>query len=157
YQIFYFSINFGSFFAITSIPRIQAFSGPYLASLLSGWRTFTTEEQARLGTSVAFAIPGILMFLATLIFWLGRLRFVHVPPKPGGWLGLLDTLSSVALFLTFGHLFFTAGRPWWELLAYSVLFLAIGLALFAYRQRLAQDDGFLAIMLYSLKQLMLGD
>lgn len=157
YQIFYFSINFGSFFAITSIPRIQAYSGPHLASFLSGWRTFSTQEQNRLGTSVAFAIPGILMFVATVVFWLGRRRFVHVPPKPGGKLGLLDTLSSILLFLAVGHLFFTAGRPWWELLLYSFLSLSAGLALFAYRQRLAQDDGFLAIMLYSLKQPIFGD
>jgi POT family proton-dependent oligopeptide transporter len=157
YQIFYFSINFGSFFAVISIPQIQAYSGPYLASLFSGWRTFTPEEQARLGTSVAFAIPGILMFVATVVFWMGRRRFVHVPPRPGGWLGLLDTISSIALFLSVGHLFFTAGQPLWALLAYSVLSLTIGLALFAYRQRLAQDDGFLAIMLYSLKQAIVGD
>jgi POT family proton-dependent oligopeptide transporter len=168
YQIFYFSINFGSFFSVISIPRIKAYSGPYLASLLSGWRTFTPEEQTRLGTSVAFAIPGILMFLATLVFWLGRRRFVHVPPKPGGKLGLLDTVSSVALFMTFGHLFFTpalvssvvpANWSGWQaqlatvvlLVTCSVFFLALGLALFAYRQRLAQDDGFLAIMLHALK------
>jgi dipeptide/tripeptide permease len=138
------------------IPRIKAFSGPHLASLLSGWRTFTAEEQDRLGTSVAFAIPGILMFLATVVFWLGRRRFVHVPPKPGGKLGLLDTLSSTALFLTFGHLFFTAGRPWWELAAYSLGFLIAGLALFAYRQHLAPDDGFLAVMLFSLKRFFVG-
>jgi proton-dependent oligopeptide transporter, POT family len=156
FQIFYFSINFGSFFAISSIPRIKAYSGPYLASLLSGWRTFSAEEQEHLGTSVAFAIPGILMFLATLVFWLGRGRFVHVPPKPGGKFGLLDTISSVALFLTFGHLFFTAGRPWWELLAYSAVSLTVGLAVFAYRQSLAQDDGFLAIVLYSLKRFFFG-
>src|SRR5262249_34566539 len=84
-------------------------------------------------------------------------RFVHVPAKPGGTLGLLDTLSSVALFMTFGHLFFTASRSWWELVAYSALSLILGLALFAYRQRLAPDDGFLAVSLYSLKHLFLAE
>ena len=96
------------------------------------------------------------MFLATLVFWLGRRRFVHVPPKPGGKRGLLDTVSSLALFMTFGHLFFTAGRPWPELLVYSFVFLIAGLALFAYRQRLSPDDGFLAVTLYAVKRLFLG-
>src|SRR5262249_41233580 len=111
FQIFYFSVNFGSFFATLMIPRVKAHSGPYVADLLSrlGFWTFTEAEQARLGTSVAFAIPGVLMFLATLIFWMGRRKFVHVPPKPGGKLGLLDTLSSICLFLSVGHFFFTAG------------------------------------------------
>ena len=61
------------------------------------------------GASVAFAIPGMLMGLATLIFWLGRNKFVRVPPKPGGRLGLLDTFSSVFLFMTVGSLSFTVG------------------------------------------------
>ena len=33
------------------------------------------------GPSVAFGIPGILMFIATLIFWLGRKQYVRVPPS----------------------------------------------------------------------------
>jgi len=32
------------------------------------------------GPQVAFGVPGALMFLATWVFWLGRRRFVHVPP-----------------------------------------------------------------------------
>jgi POT family proton-dependent oligopeptide transporter len=32
------------------------------------------------GPDVAFGTPGILMLLATVIFWLGRKRFVHLPP-----------------------------------------------------------------------------
>ena len=34
------------------------------------------------GPSVAFGIPGALMFIATLIFWIGRRRYVRVPPAP---------------------------------------------------------------------------
>src|SRR5690606_13947649 len=33
------------------------------------------------GPSVAFGIPGLLMFVATLVFWLGRKRYVLVPPQ----------------------------------------------------------------------------
>jgi POT family proton-dependent oligopeptide transporter len=58
YSIFYFSINFGSFFSTLLIPWTLKAYGP----------------------SVAFGIPGILMGIATLIFWLGRKEYVVVPP-----------------------------------------------------------------------------
>src|SRR3546814_7110023 len=32
------------------------------------------------GPSVAFGIPGLLMAVATVIFWAGRNKYVHVPP-----------------------------------------------------------------------------
>lgn len=35
------------------------------------------------GPALAFGVPGILMAIATFIFWLGRKKFVHVPPA--GW------------------------------------------------------------------------
>src|SRR5262249_35848828 len=34
----------------------------------------------RYGGSVAFAIPGALMLIATAVFWAGRSRYVIVPP-----------------------------------------------------------------------------
>ncbi len=58
YAAFYFSINFGSFFSFLTIP--------YLAKTVGyGW---------------AFGVPGILMAIATFIFWLGRRRYIMVPP-----------------------------------------------------------------------------
>ena len=58
FAIFYWSINFGSFFASLLIPKTLKLFGP----------------------QVAFGIPGILMLIATVIFWLGRHRYVDVPP-----------------------------------------------------------------------------
>jgi len=58
YGAFYWSINFGSFFSFLAIPWIK---------------------DAR-GYSWAFAVPGILMGLATFIFWLGTKHYVRVPP-----------------------------------------------------------------------------
>ena len=58
YGLFYWSINFGSFFSFLIIPLVARNYG-------YGW---------------AFGIPGIFMGLATLIFWLGRPHYVHVPP-----------------------------------------------------------------------------
>src|SRR5262249_42645649 len=59
YGAFYWSINFGSFFSFLVIPWIK---------------------DAR-GYSWAFAVPGILMGLATFIFWLGTKHSVRVPPS----------------------------------------------------------------------------
>jgi len=128
YQAFYFIINFGSFFAYLLIP-------------------WTWEV---LGVRVAFGIPGVLMLAATVVFWMGRDVFIHVPPKPGGRLGLLDAASSIAFFLAIGHLFFTHGRPWPLLLALSAGFVAAGALLFRWRQRLAPDDGFLAVVSFAV-------
>ncbi len=138
FQAFYFIINFGSFFATLLIPWIRK----------------------EFSTSLAFGLPGILMLIATIFFWAGRKKFVHVPAKPGGKVGLLDTMAAIALFLTFGHLLVTASifhLPPWGLVLTSVLFLVLGLVLFVARQRVAPDDGFMAVLLYTIKQKFSGD
>jgi proton-dependent oligopeptide transporter, POT family len=58
FAIFYWSINLGSFFASLLIPKTLRLFGP----------------------SVAFGIPGVLMGIATFVFWLGRNYYVKVPP-----------------------------------------------------------------------------
>lgn len=58
YGAFYWSINFGSFFAYLLIPRIRDDHG-------YGW---------------AFGVPGILMGLATVIFVMGTRHYVRVAP-----------------------------------------------------------------------------
>ncbi|NUM89647.1 MAG: MFS transporter, partial [Bdellovibrionales bacterium] len=54
---FYFAINFGAFFSTMLTPLLLRKYGP----------------------SVAFGVPGLLMFIATVVFWMGRNRFVHIP------------------------------------------------------------------------------
>lgn len=56
---FYFSINVGSLTSMLLTPWLLAKFGPWLA----------------------FGLPGILMGLATLCFWMGRNKFVHIPPE----------------------------------------------------------------------------
>jgi POT family proton-dependent oligopeptide transporter len=56
---FYFSINAGSAVSMVMTPWLLENHGP-------GW---------------AFGIPGILMVLATAVFWLGRYKFVHIQPS----------------------------------------------------------------------------
>ncbi|MCA9298228.1 MAG: hypothetical protein KDA28_04130, partial [Phycisphaerales bacterium] len=58
---FYFSINTGAFASTMLTPIFLATVGPWLA----------------------FGVPGVLMAIATFVFWLGRNRFVHVPPAGG--------------------------------------------------------------------------
>ncbi len=70
YSWFYFAINFGSTFS----------------TLLTPWLL------DRYGPGVAFGVPGVLMAIATFVFWLGRHRFVHVPP--GGKRFVSETFSA---------------------------------------------------------------
>jgi POT family proton-dependent oligopeptide transporter len=58
YDLFYWSINFGSFFSTLLIPYV-----------LKHW-----------GPRIAFGIPGVLMAIATVVFWLGRKHYTIVPP-----------------------------------------------------------------------------
>src|SRR5262249_9864244 len=55
YQIFYFSINFGSFFATLMIPRVQTHAGVYLIGLFPSLGEGISARD--LGTSIAFGIP----------------------------------------------------------------------------------------------------
>jgi len=69
FDAFYWIINFGSFFASLLMPQ-----------LLRGWGP--AEWWGLPPASVAFGIPGLFMAIATLAFWLGRRRYVMVPPAP---------------------------------------------------------------------------
>lgn len=57
YDVFYWTINFGSFFASLLMPILLR----------------------EYGAKVAFGVPGVLMLIATLVFWLGRHRYTHMP------------------------------------------------------------------------------
>ena len=75
YAAFYWAINFGSFFSMALIPQIKEKSWAW-----------------------AFGVPGIFMGIATLIFWLGRHRYVKVPParvsKRAGFFAVLFAALS---------------------------------------------------------------
>lgn len=72
YELFYFMINFGSFFSTIITPWTLKAYGP----------------------SVAFGIPGVLMFIATIVFWMGRNEYVHVPPTKSDGHGLVNVVAS---------------------------------------------------------------
>lgn len=97
---FYFSINLGAFAAM----------------LISPWLL------QHYGASVAFAVPGVLMLIATVIFWSGRYQFVHIKPAGIGFIkamispnGMttLAKLASVYVFIAvFWALFEQIGSSW---------------------------------------------
>ena len=80
FMIFYFSINFGSMFATLLIPKMLTWYGP----------------------AVAFGLPGVLMFIATVIFYQGRHEFVSMPPA--GWDTYVKDMFSKEGLKTLGGL-----------------------------------------------------
>jgi proton-dependent oligopeptide transporter, POT family len=72
---FYFSINAGSF----------------ISTILCPWLL----SDPNYGPRYAFGIPGVAMFIATIFFWAGRRKMVHVPPAGLGY--LKETFSSEGL------------------------------------------------------------
>ena len=97
---FYFSINIGAFISMLLTPWLLEWHGPH-------W---------------AFGVPGVLMGIATLVFWLGRHRFIHVPPggigfvkemfKGGGWVVMLKLLPLYLFVAMFWALFDQTGSTW---------------------------------------------
>lgn len=74
FDAFYWIINFGSFFASLLIPPLLS-KQPTLLNLFGQSLTIETPLPR-----LAFGIPAVLMVIATVIFWLGRNRYAHVPP-----------------------------------------------------------------------------
>jgi len=58
---FYLSINLGAFISTLLTPILLQKYGPH----------------------IAFGIPGILMLIATILFWMGRNVFIHIQPEDG--------------------------------------------------------------------------
>ena len=80
---FYFSINLGAFAAMLIIPWLLV----------------------QYGAAVAFAIPGILMLAATLIFWSGRYRFVHIPVSGRTLINEAFNTTNIKIFLKLSSIY----------------------------------------------------
>jgi len=102
YGWYYFSINFGATFSTMLTPVLLNSPG--------------------LGVSWAFGVPGALMALATLVFWMGRNHYVHVPPsgkrffretfsKSGIW-AILNLVPVFLLIAPFWSLFDQTASRW---------------------------------------------
>lgn len=73
YNWFYFAINLGAFISNLLIPELLE----------------------RFGPRVAFGVPCALMVLATVAFWMGRWKFVHIPKGGAGF--VKETFSGEGL------------------------------------------------------------
>jgi len=102
YGWYYFSINFGATFSTMLTPYLL--------------------DHPRFGMSWAFGVPGVLMALATLIFWLGRNRYVHVPPagrsffretfSRTGFRAIANLIPLIILIAPFWSLFDQTASRW---------------------------------------------
>lgn len=111
-------------------------------ALLSG--SFGAPIRDHWGYPVVYVIASVVLAISTFVFWLGRKKFAHIPPSPGGKLGLIDSVSATAFMGAFAAIVFTLHQRWWVTVSLSALFLIPGIAVFSYRQKLKKDDGFLA-------------
>ncbi|MAT71632.1 MAG: MFS transporter [Planctomycetaceae bacterium] len=102
YQWFYFAINVGAAASMILTPRLMDAYGP----------------------PVAFGVPGVLMAVATVVFWLGRYKFVHVPPtgnrifseivSPAGLRAMANLLPLYMFVILFFAMFEQTQSTWIE-------------------------------------------
>jgi len=99
YGWFYLSINLGAFISTLLIPYCLKHYSAH----------------------VAFGIPGLFMLLATLFFWMGRFKFIHIKPEKKILkelvkkknIKLIFKLSSIFIFVSFFWcLFDQTGSSW---------------------------------------------
>lgn len=103
FDAFYWIINVGSFFASLLMPIFLKDFGP----------------------AVAFGIPGILMLIATLVFWLGRRNYVNLPPTPPHPHSFLKVIQSALRERGSSG----SGRPGLAVAAFGGVLAAVFLAL----------------------------
>lgn len=100
YGWFYISINLGSFVSTLLTPLLLKWYGP----------------------TIAFGVPGILMAVALILFWLGRHDFAHIPPRglavfrdafSGTGLAAILALAPIYILVAmFWSLFDQTGSAW---------------------------------------------
>ncbi len=122
FDVFYWTINFGSFFASFLVP-------------------ITLKH---FGAEVAFGIPGVLMFLATMVFWFGRKKYVMLPSTPPDPHSFSRVMRSALLERAPRH-----GRPGLWL---AVAAVVGGCAVFTWLPKL----GFVVVACLALLILMVG-
>jgi POT family proton-dependent oligopeptide transporter len=90
YRWFYFSINLGAAISMYVCPILLDKYGP----------------------KAGFGLPAVFMVMATLAYWLGRYKLIHIPPAGStGWRETLDregvrTLGRICVIYLFVFMFF---------------------------------------------------
>ncbi|MGC3971029.1 MAG: MFS transporter [Pirellulales bacterium] len=101
YSWFYFAINFGAFYSTLITPAILNRQGHF-----ADWIPEGRSAQ------YAFALPGILMLLATIVFWSGRRKFAHIPPGGPGFLRQAFTKDGLSAIARLGILYVFVAFFW---------------------------------------------
>ena len=87
---FYFAINLGAAISTILTPILLKHYGP-------GW---------------AFGVPGGLMVLATIVFWMGRWKFVHIPPGGIKWVRETFSHEGISILAKLGIIFCFVAMFW---------------------------------------------
>ncbi|MBB5350750.1 POT family proton-dependent oligopeptide transporter [Haloferula luteola] len=107
FNLFYLSINLGAAVSNLLIPWLLEWYGPH-------W---------------AFGIPGILMALATVVFWIGRHRFVHVPASGSAFIRQVFSKEGVGSLAWLVPLFLFVAVFWslFDQTASTLVFQAVSM------------------------------
>ena len=90
FQWFYLSINLGAAVASLLTPWLLKWYGPH-------W---------------AFGVPGVLMAIATVVFWMGRHRFIHVPPGGMAFVRELFSYEGISALVKLGLIYVFVAVFW---------------------------------------------
>jgi len=127
FSLFYLAINSGSAISIFICPIIlQPMSKRPIDGVMGALGRALPE-----GPAWAFGIPGLMMALATLVFWLGRSKYSSVPPAGKAWVQDVFSATGLKLVGRLAIIFFFVALFWmlwdqgngntWTLQANSVL------------------------------------
>lgn len=119
---FYLAINLGAFLSNLITPWLMNTAPKWLETNYPHLVPQDELGRALLGPHLAFGLPGVLMLLATFVFWMGRHVFVHVPAQgpqkvfaslAGEGLGaLLKLIPLFAFVAIFWSLYDQSGSSW---------------------------------------------
>lgn len=119
---FYLAINLGAFLSNLVTPWLMNSAPKWLETNYPHLVPQDELGRALLGPHLAFGLPGVLMLLATIVFWMGRHVFVHVPAQGPqkvlaslqgeGLVALLKLIPLFAFVAIFWSLYDQSGSSW---------------------------------------------
>jgi POT family proton-dependent oligopeptide transporter len=90
YSWFYFAVNLGACASMLLCPWLRV----------------------HYGIRIAFGVPAVLMFIATIAFWLGQWKFVHIPPTGTGLIKEIFTGEGLSIIKKLIPIYVLVGMFW---------------------------------------------